>query len=83
MRGLRQFSTRRFRITTTYLSNMENNTVELSVTQYAAARGVSRQRILARIRDKALPKGITSKKTGNQWVLTMTPEQAEPVNKKI
>lgn len=50
---------------------------ELSVTEYAASKTVSRQAILARIRDKTLPKGVTAKKVGIYWVLTMSEELAE------
>jgi len=49
---------------------------ELTVTEYAASKGVSRQAILARTPNN-LPKGVTARKVGIQWVLTMSKKHAE------
>lgn len=69
------FSRQASRITTTSRFNMETKT-ELTVTQFAKAKGVTRQAILSRIPDN-LPAGITCRKTGTQWVLTMSEDLAE------
>lgn len=45
---------------------------ELSVTQYAARQNVTRQAILLQIKDKRLPKNVSSKKVGATWVIVLT-----------
>ena len=43
----------------------------LSVTEYAKSLGVTRQAVLLQIKDKRLAKGITAKKIGNTYFLTV------------
>lgn len=45
--------------------------MELSVTEYAKRLNVTRSAVLLQIKDKRLAKGITAKKIGNTYFLTV------------
>lgn len=51
----------------------------LSITEYAKSLGVSRQAILSQIKEKRLAKGVTCKKIGNTYFLSV---RGQKTNKK-
>ena len=52
---------------------------DLSVTEYAKFLGVTRQAILLQIKEKRLTKGVTCKKIGNTYSLSV---RGQKTNKK-
>ena len=55
---------------------------ELSVTQYAKKLKVTRQAVLAQIKDSRLAKNVTPKKIGSTWILTINNLEDYPLGKK-
>jgi len=51
----------------------------LSVTEYAKRLGVTRSAVLLQIKEKRLAKGVTCKKIGNTYFLSV---QGQKTNKK-
>ena len=52
---------------------------QLSVIEYAKSLGVTRQAILLQIKEKRLAKGVTCKKIGNTYYLSV---RGQKTNKK-
>ena len=52
--------------------------MDVSVTQYAEAYGITRQAVIKRIHEKKLPKGQKAKKVGHAWVIKVKKSDLEP-----
>ena len=52
----------------------------LSVTEYAKSLGVTRQAILLQIKEKRLAKGVTYKKIGNTYSLSVRGQKKKNKN---
>ena len=48
---------------------------KISVTDYAKYMEITRQAVLAQIKERRLPTGVTAEKIGNAYVLTIGDEQ--------
>lgn len=56
---------------------------KLSITEYIALRGCSRQNALKTLADKRSLLGVSkSQKIGNMWVLTVDERKVEKINKQ-
>jgi len=45
--------------------------MQLSVTEYAKRLGVTRQAVIAQIKEKRLAKGVKAEKIGNNYVISV------------
>jgi hypothetical protein len=43
--------------------------IQLTISQYAAKQGLTRQAVLWQIKNNKLLKGVTAEKVGNVWII--------------